>query len=89
MLVDIVEARPSAGHRLWLRFADGAAGEVDVGAMVTFDGVLAPLADPTFFRRVRVDAEAGTVVWPNGVDLDPDVLYAAVTGQPIDLPGAA
>ena len=89
MLVDIVEARPGAGYRLWLRFADGAAGEVDMGAMVTFGGVLAPLADSAFFRSVRVDTEAGTVVWPNGVDLDPDVLHAAVTGRPIDLPGAA
>lgn len=85
MLVDIVEARPGEGHRLWLRFADGAAGEVDLARMVRFDGVLAPLADPVFFRAVRVDTEAGTVVWPNGVDLDPDVLHAAVTGEPIDV----
>jgi len=34
-----------------------------------------PLKDPDFFSQVRVDPEAGTVVWPNGVDLDPDVLY--------------
>jgi hypothetical protein len=24
-------------------------------------------------------------VWPSGADLDPDVLYSAVTGQVIDL----
>ena len=29
----------------------------------------------SFFRRVRVDAELGTVTWPNGFDLDPDVLH--------------
>ena len=88
MLVDIVEARPGEGHRLWLRFADGTAGEVDIARMLRFDGVLAPLGDLAFFRAVRVDPEAGTVVWPNGVDLDPDVLHAAVTGEPIDVPGA-
>ncbi len=34
-----------------------------------------PLADPDFFAQVRVDDELGTVVWPNGADLDPLVLH--------------
>ena len=41
------------------------------------DGVFAPLQDPAYFARVSVDADAGTIVWPNGADLDPDVLYEA------------
>jgi hypothetical protein len=32
-----------------------------------------PLRDPAFFARVAI--EHGTVVWPNGVDLDPLVLH--------------
>jgi len=31
--------------------------------------------DPDLFRKVTVDAELGTVVWPNGADLDAQVLY--------------
>jgi hypothetical protein len=34
-----------------------------------------PLQDLGYFRQVRVDLELGTVVWPNGYDLDPDVLH--------------
>jgi hypothetical protein len=34
-----------------------------------------PLQDPAYFAKVRVDPELGTVVWPNGYDLDPDVLH--------------
>ncbi|MDQ2760637.1 MAG: DUF2442 domain-containing protein [Actinomycetota bacterium] len=34
-----------------------------------------PLRDLEFFRRVRVDPELRTIVWPNGFDLDPDVLH--------------
>jgi hypothetical protein len=30
--------------------------------------------DPALFRAVRVDESLGTIVWPNGADIDPDVL---------------
>lgn len=85
MLIDIVEARAVESHRLYLRFADGVEGEVDLSGLIRWEGVFAPLQDPARFAEVRVDAELGTVVWPNGADLDPDVLYAAVTGHPVDL----
>jgi hypothetical protein len=34
-----------------------------------------PLRDVSYFARVVVDPELGTVVWPNGADLAPDVLH--------------
>lgn len=34
-----------------------------------------PLRDHDYFRRVRVDPDAGTIVWPNGLDPDPLVLH--------------
>ena len=42
-----------------------------------------PLQDPNEVAKVRVDPESGTVSWPNGADLDPDVLYARISGQEI------
>lgn len=83
MLQDIVEAIPLEGHRLRLRFEDGATGIVDVGKCVRFIGVFVPLREQREFAAVRVDAELGTVCWPCGADLDPDVLYALVTGTSI------
>ncbi len=83
MLKDVVEVRPLDGYRLFLRFEDGAEGEVDVAKMVRFEGVFAPLAERDFFLQVRVNPEIGTICWPNDADLDPDVLYSFVTGEKI------
>jgi Protein of unknown function (DUF2442) len=83
MLQDVVEALPLMGYRLKLRFEDGAEGIVDVSKCVNFTGVFEPLRDPNEFDRVRVDPELGTVCWPCGADLDPDVLYALVTRAPV------
>lgn len=46
-------------------------------------GVFRPLQDVESFKQVRVDSEARTLVWPNGVDFCPDVLYSLATGKPI------
>ena len=89
MLIDVTKARVVENHRLYVRFADGVEGEVDLDGFVRWEGVFAPLRDPARFAEIRVDADLGTVVWPNGADLDPDVLYAAVSGRPIDLTPAA
>ena len=85
MLVDIVGVTVLDGHKLRLRFQDGVEGVVDLDALVAWDGVFEPLQDPARFAEVRVDPELGTICWPNGADLDPDVLYSLVTGQPIEL----
>ncbi|MCC4115954.1 DUF2442 domain-containing protein [Aromatoleum toluclasticum] len=64
---------------LELQFDDGSTGIVDIGSIIgTFDGVFAPLSDDGYFRTVRVAPEFGTIVWPNGADLCPDMLYARV-----------
>lgn len=83
MLKDVVQVQPRGSHRLWLRFEGGDEGEVDLGSRLSFTGVFAPLSDPDYFAEVRVDLELGTVVWPNGADLDPVVLHALVTGAPL------
>jgi len=83
MLQDIVEAIPLENYLLNLRFEDGVEGVVNVSQCVNFTGVFAPLRERTEFAAVRVDPELGTVCWPCGADLDPDVLYAMVTGTEI------
>jgi hypothetical protein len=63
------------GHyRLRLGFSDGISRDVDLVGELR-GPVFEALADPEFFAHVRVDDELGTVVWPNGADLDPLVLH--------------
>jgi len=85
MLRDIVAVTPLGDYRLHIRFDDGTAGDVDLGPRLRFEGVFAPLKDPAVFARVTVHPELGTLVWPGGADLDPVVLYAAVTGTKVDI----
>jgi hypothetical protein len=84
----IVDAKVSGPCSLRLRFADGLVGEVDLRTAAEGGGaLLTPLLDPGFFAQVRLNPEAGTVVWPNGADLDPDVLHHAVFAR-LDIPAA-
>jgi Protein of unknown function (DUF2442) len=83
MLKDIVMVQPRAPYQLLLQFEDGVEGIVDLAKLIEFSGVFLPLKDPVYFAKVKVNPESGTIVWENGADLDPDVLYSLVTGQAI------
>ena len=83
MLKDVVEVRPLEGYRVFLRFDDGVQGEIDLEPLLSpFDGVFAPLRDLARFRGVFVD-DGGTIAWPNGADLAPEILYSKVSGRPL------
>ncbi len=80
---DIVGVRPLPGFQLHLEFEDGAKGEVDIRKLVKFTGIFEALKDESFFVKVDVNPEWGTIFCPSGADLDPDVLYSMVTGEKI------
>jgi hypothetical protein len=62
-------------YSLELEFKDGTHKRVNLRSFL--DGpVFEPLKDPKYFRRVKLDRVAGTVVWPNGADVAPERLYS-------------
>lgn len=84
MFPRVISVRYIRDYRLEVAFADGARGEIDFAPrIIGRSGVFEALQDVSFFSQVRVDREAGTLVWPNEVDFDPDVLYSEVTGAPL------
>jgi Protein of unknown function (DUF2442) len=66
MLKEIVAATAIGEYRLYLRFEDGVEGIIDLARTLSFRGVFEPLKDTRYCAQVRVDAESGTVIWPNG-----------------------
>jgi hypothetical protein len=83
MLKDIIHVQVLPNYHLHLRFEDDIEGTIDLTQLIPFSGIFAPLKDPIYFATVQVNPELGTIVWGNGADLDPDVLYAIITKQPI------
>jgi hypothetical protein len=71
----IRSVEPLEGFALRLGFDDGTTREIDLEDEL-WGPVFEPLRqDPELFRQVQVDEELGTIVWPNGADMDPDVLH--------------
>jgi len=77
MFPRITNVRHIEEYRLELTFSNSEKAELDFrNRIVGRGGVFAPLENVDFFKRVRVDPEIGTLVWPNEVDFCPDVLYS-------------
>ena len=74
MILHVKEARYRRHYTIWLRFNDGAEGEVDLRDELEGE-VFEPLKDLDTFRRFTVDPDLQTIVWENGADLAPEFLY--------------
>ena len=71
-LVRIQEVTPLDGYRVRLKLTDGRVVDRDLAPMLTGPVFSEIRNSPERFREVRV--EGGTLVWPAGADLCPDVL---------------
>ncbi|WP_114750534.1 DUF2442 domain-containing protein [Pleomorphovibrio marinus] len=82
---EIVDVEP---YRVTLRFNTEEIRTVDLTENLNELGSnpiskFAELKDPSTFKKVKLDEEFDTVVWENGIDLCPDVLYQMSTGKAI------
>jgi hypothetical protein len=84
MFPRVVSVRYLSDYKLEVIFSDGFRGISDWSARVhsaKAGGVFEPLKTPEYFAQV--EAWEGTIRWPNGADICPDVLYAEVSGKPL------
>ena len=74
-MVDITEVEVVAERTVRLWFSDRSERVVDLSPLLWGPAFEEIAESNELFNAVRVDSEAGTIIWPNGADLDPDVLH--------------
>lgn len=74
-----VSVQARGGFRIWLRYADGNEGEVDLSHLAG-KGVFSAWLDRGFFERVHIGGGNG-ISWGKEIDLCPDALYLQLTGK--------
>ena len=74
-----LEVRALPDYKLWLRYADGAEGEVDLSEFAG-RGAFKLWDDYSAFEGVYI-GEQGQVAWSDEIDLCPDALYLRLTGK--------
>lgn len=78
----IIEVKPLKNFKVWLKFADGVEGTVDLSD-IAGKGIFSAWNDSEFFKKVFVNPESHTIAWPGGIDLCPDTLYSEITGTDV------
>jgi len=77
MMVKLIEIKPKPNYRLWLKYSDGVAGEIDFSSHVG-NGVFAIWNDPKRFENVRI-GPSGELSWSDEVDVDSEAMYLRIT----------
>ena len=81
-MIKIIEAHAVDSYRLYVKFSDGAEGEVDLSALAG-QGVFAAWSDPLFFERVQINSSGRSLEWGDQIDLCADSLYLSLTGRTV------
>lgn len=80
--VRIASVEVLGGFSVRLGLTDGTSKVVDLERFMQ-GPIFEPIrTDRRVFESVLVDPRAGTIVWPNGADIDPDVLCQDLTPAP-------
>ena len=72
-----VQARPN--YRIYIRYGDGAEGEVDLSEFAG-KGLFSAWEDPQFFAQVHIGAHR-QICWSEDIELCPDTIYLKLTGM--------
>ena len=82
--INPIRVEAGTGYHLYLEFADGAKGEVDLSRLAG-KGVFTVWNDYHFFENVRI-GDHREIKWDNEIELCPDSLYLELTHKsPEDL----
>ncbi len=74
MIPEVVDAKYVQDFIVFIRFADGKAGTVDLQDVLQ-GPMFQPLRNKDFFCRFHIHPEFKTLCWDNGADIAPEFLY--------------
>ncbi len=72
---EITSVEVVSGFTVRLTFRDDSIREVDLEPLLRGPMFAELRTDPDLFAQIFVDREVGTIAWPNGADMDADVLH--------------
>ncbi len=81
MIRHLINAACLREYKVYVEFDDGVKGVIDLEDKARRGGIFAPLEDTRYFRKMTLDPKLGTICWPNGADLAPELLYERASGQ--------
>jgi hypothetical protein len=76
-MLKVTDAKYVKDYIVWLRFSDGAEGEIDLQNEL-FGEIFEPLRDKEIFKQFVLHPDWLTIAWPNGADFAPEFLYAGM-----------
>lgn len=79
-ILRIIDIEHRGPHQLWVKFNDGHIGEANLLSLLN-GPIFVPLQDPDYFALGELNAECGTITWPNGADLAPEAIYELCTAS--------
>ena len=81
-MVSLIEIATRQNYRLWLRYSDGVAGEVDLSHLAG-RGVFRAWDALGRFQQAHID-QYGAVSWGGEMELCLQALYLELTGKDFD-----
>lgn len=61
-------------YKLELKFNNGIHKAIDLSSELEGE-IFLPLKDRTYFKKVYLNKDTGTIEWPNGADFAPEFLF--------------
>jgi hypothetical protein len=77
-LVRVETVEVGQGFTVRVRFTDGSERDIDLEPYLYGPAFEQIRSHRAAFVQVAVDPVSRTLAWPNGADIDPDVLYLGV-----------
>jgi hypothetical protein len=74
-LVRVQSVKPLKDFIVVVEFTDGTKREINLEPFLRGKVFETIRQNPALFQAMKIDEQMGTIVWENGSDIDPDVLY--------------